>query len=286
MWRRSWWTCCANCPLSTTCPSWLIIEWRPRRFTTWAPPTSRRCVCSASFCLGCSIFFFWFYFLKCLSWLSFILTGSHLIGPGLVSAPASVYEHQHQIINLQHNETENLFISLHYLVTTSALLNIKDEIVTRDRAQPGSWSSSVLDRFLLLTDQTKLYIWCCYFHKSGKIRKTGRCCFDGLYSEGEWCLDLPSSLSSWHSHLQVSILQLDHVAFKDNLSVTFKALFFWIHGAMSHPGLWNHQLYGILCFQLGINEAGIQKALLNWARERQPEGTVHTSHHSWALVTL
>lgn len=116
--------------------------------------------------------------------------------------------------------------------------------------------------------------------------KTGRCCFDGLYSEGEWCLDSPSSLSSWHSHLQVSILQLDHVAFKDNLSVTFKALFFWIHGAMSHPGLWNHQLYGILCFQLGISEAGIQKALLNWARERQPQGTVHTSHHSWALVTL
>lgn len=61
-----------------------------------------------------------------------------MIGPGLVSAPASVYEHQHQIINLQRNETENLFISLHYLVTTPALLNIKDEIVTRDRAQPGS----------------------------------------------------------------------------------------------------------------------------------------------------
>lgn len=80
------------------------------------------------------------------------------------------------------NETENLFISLHHLVITSALLNIKDEIVTRDRAQPGSWSSSVLDRFLLLTDRTKLYIWCCYLHKSGKIRNTGRCCFDGLYS--------------------------------------------------------------------------------------------------------
>lgn len=176
VWRRSWWTCCANCPLSTTCPSWLIIEWRPRRFATWAPPTSRRCVCQ-----GCSIFIL-FYFFKFLSWLSVILTGRHLIGPALVSAPASVYEHQYQIINLQGNETENLFISLHHLVITSALLNIKDEIVTRDRAQPGSWSSSVLDRFLLLTDRTKLYIWCCYLHKSGKIRKTGRCCFDGLYS--------------------------------------------------------------------------------------------------------
>lgn len=45
-WRRSWSTCCANCPLSTICPSWLIIEWPLRPFATWTPPTSRRSVCS------------------------------------------------------------------------------------------------------------------------------------------------------------------------------------------------------------------------------------------------
>lgn len=30
-------------------------------------------------------------------------------------------------------------------------------------------------------------------------------------------------------------------------------------------------------FQLGINEIGIQKALLKWAQENQPEGTFHAT---------
>lgn len=30
-------------------------------------------------------------------------------------------------------------------------------------------------------------------------------------------------------------------------------------------------------FQLGINEIGIQKALLKWAQENQPEGTLHAT---------
>lgn len=38
----------------------------------------------------------------------------------------------------------------------------------------------------------------------------------------------------------------------------------------------NDQQYSFICSQLGINEVGIQKALLNWAQEHQPEGTLHT----------
>lgn len=31
----------------------------------------------------------------------------------------------------------------------------------------------------------------------------------------------------------------------------------------------------IVCFQLGINEMGIQKALLDWAQDHQPKGKLH-----------
>ena len=41
----------------------------------------------------------------------------------------------------------------------------------------------------------------------------------------------------------------------------------WRHSVMQ-----DNQHHTCLCFQLGISEIGIQKALLNWAREHHPEG--------------